>query len=132
MKKYLLPAAAFITLIFAQNVAAYNADRTEEPCKKPRFSSFSLPEYEAEKKQEVAANSAFSFVISSGIDPTTLKLTAKKKPLPFTIEDKNSFFIVHAKVLPEHTGQFVRLDTQVHARLGCKSLDGWLIKVADK
>ncbi len=130
MKKYLNLMVMLITMIFAHNAAAYNAGMVEELCKKPKFSSFSLSEYHAKDKLEVAAESDFSFVISNWIDPTTIKLTAKKKPLPFTVEDKNSFFLVHSKLLPEHKGQFVRLDVQVMAKLGCKALDGWLVKVA--
>lgn len=132
MKKYLNLTLALITLIFAQNVAAYEVERTEEVCKKPKFTSFSLAEYEAKEKKEVPSESAISFVISNWIDPTTIKLFVKKKPLPFTVENKNSFFLVHSKLLPEHNGQFVRLDVRVTARLGCKALDGWLVKVADK
>lgn len=132
MKKYLKLILIFITMIFAGNTAAYDAGMVEDVCKKPKFSSFSLSEYHAKDKLEVPAESAFSFVISNWIDPTTIKLAAKKKPLPFTVEDKNSFFLVHAKLLPEHNGQFVRLDVQVTAKLGCKGLDGWLVKVADK
>lgn len=130
MKKHLNLILVFITMIFAHNAAAYNAEKTDEVCKKPKFTSFSLSEYHAKDKLEVPADSDFSFVISNWIDPTTIKLTAKKKPLPFTVEDKNSFFLVHSKLLPEHKGQFVRLDVQVTARLGCKALDGWLVKVA--
>ena len=132
MKKYLNLMLIFITLIFTHNAKAYNAERTEETCKKPKFTSFSLQEYENVKKLEVIGESEFSFAISNWIDPTTIKLTAKKKPLPFKVEDKNSFFLVHSKLLPEHKGQFVRLDVQVTARSGCKGLDGWLVKVTDK
>lgn len=130
MKKYLNLIVMLTTMSFAHNAVAYNAERTEETCKKPKFSSFSLSEYHAKDKLEVPADSAFSFVISNWIDPYSIKLATKKKPLPFTVEDKNSFFIVHSKLLPEHKGQFVRLDVQVTAKLGCKALDGWLVKVA--
>lgn len=131
MKKLKL-ILVLMTMIFTHNAVAYNAERTEEACKKPKFSSFSLSEYTNATKLEVPADSDFSFVISNWIDPTSIKLTAKKKPLPFTVEDKNSFFLVHTKLLPEHAGQFVRLDVQVTAKLGCKGLDGWLVKVAAK
>lgn len=132
MKKYLKPILLCGTLLFAHNVAAYDAGTVEEICKKPKFSSFSLSEYKTSNKQEVAAESAFSFVISNWIDPTTIKLTAKKKALPFTVTDKNSFFLVTAKLPAEYNGQFVRIDVQVNAKLGCKGLDGWLVKVAEK
>ena len=132
MKKYLKTLLASVAIIFVNNAMAYDPGATQEACKKPKFSSFSLPEFNAPTKAEVPAESGFSFVISNWIDPTTIKLTAKKKPLPFTVTDKNSFFLVTAKLPAEYTGQFVRLDVQVHAKLGCKGLDGWLVKVAAK
>jgi hypothetical protein len=117
-------------MAFAQQAAAYDAGLVEEMCKKPKFTGFSLPEYKAPEKAEVPAESEFSFIISAWIDPTTIKLTAKKKPLPITVTDKNSFFLVTAKLPAEYNGQFVRLDAYVTAKLGCKTVDGWLVKVA--
>lgn len=132
MKKYLKSILLCGAMLFAHNVMAYDAGTVDEMCKKPKFSSFSLTEYKATNKQEVVAESDFSFVISNWIDPATIKLTAKKKPLPFTVTDKNSFFLVNAKLPAEYNGQFVRIDVQVNARLGCKGLDGWLVKIAAK
>lgn len=130
MKKYLTSILLCGAILFAHNALAYDAGTVDDICKKPKFSSFSLAEYKATNKQEVPTESAFSFVISNWIDPTSIKLTAKKKPLPFTVTDKNSFFLVNAKLPAEYTGQFVRIDVQVTAKLGCKALDGWLVKVA--
>lgn len=130
MKKIRLPLLVLTALLFSHNALAYNAGSVDEVCKKPKFSSFSLAEFTAAKKLEVPPESDFSFTISSGIDPATLKLTAKKKSLPFTITDKNSFFLVTGKIPAEYTGQFVRMDVQVTSKLACKGLDGWLIKVA--
>jgi hypothetical protein len=132
MKKYLKTLLASVAIIFASNAMAYDPGLIENVCKKPKFTSFSLAEYTAATKTEVLPASEFSFVVSNWIDPTTLELTAKKKKLDFTITDKNSFFLVHAKLPAEYVGQFVRLDAIVNARLGCKGLDGWLVKVAAK
>jgi hypothetical protein len=132
MKKYLKTLLASVAIIFASHAMAYDPGLIEEVCKKPKFTSFSLAEYSAPTKAEVPPESEFSFVVSNWIDPTTLKLTAKKKKLNFTITDKNSFFLVHAKLPAEYSGQFVRIDAIVNARLGCKGLDGWLVKVVAK
>ncbi len=132
MKKMLSPLFAVTTLFFAHNALAYNAGAVDEVCKKPKFSSFSLAEFTAKNKAEVAPESAFSFVISNNIDPSTLKISAKKKSLPVTVTDKNSFFLISGKIPAEYTGQFVRIDAQVTAKLGCKGLDGWLVKVSGK
>jgi hypothetical protein len=130
MKKYLQLTLVCAAMVFAHHAMAYNLGTVEEICKKPKFSNFSLSEYKASNKLEVPAESAFSFVISNWIDPTTIKLTAKKKNVPFTVVNKNSFFLVNAKIPAEYSGQFVRFDVQANARLGCKGLDGWLVKVA--
>lgn len=132
MKKYLKLIPVFMAMVFAHNAAAYDPGMVEEVCKKPKFSNFSLSQYKAEDKLEVPAESEFSFVISNWIDPNSIKLTAKQKKVAFTVTDKNSFFLVHSKIPAEYSGQFVRFDVQAHAKLGCKGLDGWLVKVVDK
>jgi hypothetical protein len=132
MKKYLKLPLVIGAMIFAQQAVAYNPGMVEEACKKPKFSTFSLSEYKPPAKLEVAAESAFSFVISNWIDPTSIQLTAKGKKVPFTLVNKNSFFLVNSKIPAEYTGQFVRFDVQANARLGCRGLDGWLVKVAGK
>ncbi len=132
MRKILSSLFVLGGLFLTHSALAYNVGSVEETCKKPRFTSFSLAEFSAKNKQEVAPGADFSFTISNNIDPTTLKITAKKKALPVTITDKNSFFLVTGKIPMEYTGQFVRIDVQVHAKLGCKALDGWLIKVAQQ
>ncbi len=132
MKKKLPHLLIVGALVFSHPAMAYNPGTVEEQCAKPKFSSFSLSEYKSPDKLEVPAESAFSFRISNTIDPTTIKLLAKKKPIPFAVEDKNSFFLVKAQLPAEYNGQFVRLDVIANARLGCKGLDGWLVKVAAK
>jgi len=132
MKKYLKRLLVFMTMIFAHNAVAYDPGMIEEVCKKPKFSNFSLAQYKAQDQLEVPAEADFSFVISHWIDPNSIKLTAKQQKITFTVVDKNSFFLVNAKIPAEYSGQFVRLDVQAHAKLGCKGLDGWLVKVAEK
>lgn len=111
---------------------AYSPDDEEVSCKKPKFTDFSLKTYLAPDNVEVAPESEFSFKISAWIDPTTITLVAKKKPLPFSVESNNSFHKVKAKLPAELTGQFVRIDTRAVAVLGCDNQIGWLIKVANK
>ncbi len=68
----------------------------------------------------------------SQFDPSTLRLTAKNKPLDYKIEDKNSFYRISSKIPAEYTGKFVRINAFVTAKLECRGKDGWLIKVMDK
>jgi hypothetical protein len=132
MKKLLTYTLVLTTLLFTHYALAYEDSLGEQACKKPRFHSFSLPEYKNPEKLEVPANADFSFTTSNWLDPATLKLRIKNKSLMFTIEDKKSFFLVTGKIPAEYTGQFVRIDVIANALLGCKGLDGWLIKVANK
>ncbi|MEY4768941.1 MAG: hypothetical protein RL637_1580 [Pseudomonadota bacterium] len=117
--------------LFPQIVQAYEAGLVEETCRKAKFTNFSLPEYHAKQQREVPAQSSFSLVISPWIDPNSVKLFAKRKPLAFTLLNKNSFYVLTSQLPAAYNGQFVRLDIQVKALLGCKSQDGWLIKVAN-
>jgi hypothetical protein len=132
MKKQLKQIMVCGAMLFAQHALAYNPGTVEEVCKKPKFTNFSLTEYEAPSKVQVPAQTDFSFAISNWIDPTTIKLATKDQKIPFTVENKNSFFLVHSKIPAQYTGKFVRLNAQATAILGCKSVIGWLIKVADQ
>jgi hypothetical protein len=119
-------------LLISTQVTAYNVGQTEEVCKKPKFHSFSLPEYTAASKQEVPPESSFSFTTPTYIDPATLKVIVKNKVLPVEVVYKNSFYWVSGKIPAEYTGQFMRFQIHARALLGCKGLEGWLVKVAAK
>lgn len=123
-------AIVITTILFNTPVFAYSPGDTEEICKKPQFSGFSLPVYQEPEKTEVAPESEFTFMISPWADPHTITLTAKGQPLTFTVESNSSFHRVKAKLPAALTGSFVRIDTNVKAVLGCGDADGWLIKVA--
>jgi len=125
-------AGILVMVLFSGAVAAYSKDDGEEVCKKPQYRDFTLPVYAEPEKLEVAPESEFTIMLSSWADPKTIKLSAKKQPLEFTVESNSSFHRIKAKLPPELTGKFVRIDTSVKAVLGCTEKDGWLIKVADK
>lgn len=125
-------ACVFAMVLFSATAAAYSKEDDEEACKKPQFRDFTLPEYAEPEKLEVAPESEFTIMLSPWADPKTIKLAAKKQPLEFSVESNSSFHRIKAKLPPELTGKFVRIDTSVKAVLGCTEKDGWLIKVADK
>lgn len=128
----LCKSALVIAVLFVNGPAfAYEPDKEPE-CKKPRFTDFNLTEYNAADNLEVPAEAEFFFKISPWIDPSTIKLTAKAKPLAFTVESNTSFHKVKAKLPAELSGQFVRINTSATAILGCDNKDGWLVKVAKK
>lgn len=125
--------ALSVTVILLNGAAvAYSPETTEQDCKKPRFTDFNLTEYKAPELIETAPESEFFFKVSPWADPSTIKLTAKKQPLAFTLESNSSFHKVKAKLPAALTGSFVRIDVSAKAVLGCDEQDGWLIKVAGK
>lgn len=122
----------FIAVVLFNGVAAaYNPEELDQDCKKPRFTDFSLTEYNASDNIEVAPESEFIIKISPWANPSTIKLTAKKQALPFTVESNSSFHKVKAKLPASLNGNFVRIDVSAKAALGCDDKDGWLVKVAN-
>ena len=131
MKKNIIAKSALliITLLASINVFAYEPDKEQE-CKKPRFTDFNLTEYNSSDNIQVAPESDFFFKVSAFVDPTTIKLSAKKNPLNFTVESTSTFHKVKAKIPATLTGQFVRIDASAKSVLGCDNQHGWLIKVS--
>ena len=126
-------SALFIAAVLFNGAAiAYSPEETEQVCKKPRFTDFNLTEYKAPDNIEIAPESEFIIKISAWADPSTIKLTAKKQPLAFTVESNSSFHKVKAKLPASLNGNFVRIEVSAKAVLRCGDKDGWLVKVADK
>jgi hypothetical protein len=126
-------SALFIVVVLFNGAAvAYSPEELEQACKKPRFTDFNLTEYKAPDNIEIAPESEFIIKISAWADPSTIKLTAKKQPLAFTVESNSSFHKITAKLPATLNGGFARIDVSVKAVLGCHSEAGWLVKVANK
>jgi len=126
-------SALFIAVVlFNGTAAAYSPEELEQACKKPHFTDFNLTEYKAPDNIEIAPESEFIIKTSAWADPSTIKLTAKKQALAFTVESNSTFHKVRAKLPASLNGQFVRIDVSVQAVLGCDNKTGWLVKVADK
>lgn len=123
----------FIAMLLFNGIAsAYSPEMNDQACKKPKFREFSLPEYKDPGFLEVPPGSEFSFTLSVWANKETIKLTAKKQPIPFTVETTSTYHRVKAKIPASLTGQFVRINASVKAVLGCDDQFGWLVKVADK
>ena len=126
-------SALFMAVVLFNGAAvAYSPEELEQVCKKPRFTDFNLTEYKAPDNIEIAPESELIIKISAWADPTTIKLTAKKQPLAFTVESNSSFHKVKAKLPASLNGSFVRIEVGAKAILGCSDKDGWLVKVAAK
>ncbi len=118
-------------VLFNGQTAAYSPEELEKTCKKPHFTDFNLTEYQAPDNIEIAPESEFIIKISAWADPSTIKLTAKKQDLPFTVESNSSFHKIKAKLPATLNGNFVRIEVGVKAVLGCSNKKGWLVKVAN-
>lgn len=131
--KKIFQSALFMTVVLFNGAAlAYSPEENEQTCKKPHFTDFNLTEYKAPDNIEVPPESEFIFKISAWADPRTIKLSAKKQPIPFTVESNSSFHKVKAKLPASLNGSFARIDVSVKAVLGCSDKTGWLVKVAEK
>lgn len=132
-KTKMFKSALFIAAVLFNGAAvAYSPEELEKGCKKPHFTDFNLAEYKAPDNIEVAPESEFIIKISAWADPSTIKLTAKKQALPFTVESTSTFHKIKAKIPATFNGSFVRIDVSAKTDMGCHNGDGWLIKVADK
>jgi hypothetical protein len=118
-------------LLAAQTANAYEDEKVEVFCKKPKFSDFTLPEYHEPEKAEVPPETAFEFKVSAWSNPDTIRLTGKDEKIPFTVESNSSFHRVKAKLPASMTGKFVRINASVKAVLGCEEKEGWLIKISE-
>lgn len=118
-------------LLAAQTATAYQDEKLEVFCKKPKFTDFTLKEYIEPEKAEVPPESAFEFKVSAWSNPDTIRLTGKDEKIPFTVESNSSFHRIKAKLPASMTGKFVRINAAVKAVLGCEEKEGWLVKVSE-
>ncbi|CCE25078.1 hypothetical protein [Methylotuvimicrobium alcaliphilum] len=130
-KKLLKLTVFSIAALLANEASAYDEEKEKGHCKAPKFRDFNLPVYNVENKVEVAPESELMFTISNWIAPDSITVTAKGIPLEVDVENKNSFFRVSAKLPASLNGKFARINVSADAVLGCKGMDGWLIKIAD-
>jgi hypothetical protein len=133
MKIRIIKGASVLAILLAtQSAIAYEDEKVEEFCKKPKFTDFTLKEYAEPEKAEVQPESAFEFKVSAWSNPDTIRLTGKNnEKIPFKVESNSSFHRVTAKLPASLTGKFVRINAAVKAVLGCEEKEGWLIKVAE-
>ncbi|MGJ0516956.1 MAG: hypothetical protein ACR65O_14535 [Methylomicrobium sp.] len=118
-------------LLAAQTATAYEDEKVEDLCKKPKFTDFTLKEYVEPEKAEVPPESSFEFKVSAWSNPDTIRLTGKNEKIPFTVESNSSFHRIKAKLPASLTGKFVRINAAVKAVLGCEEKEGWLIKISE-
>ena len=120
-------------MLASSSAFAYSLDDQPKQCHKPKFTDFTLQEYDAKKQNTVPAETEFSFKLPVTTNPDSIKMTAKNQPLPFSVESNSSFHKVKAKIPAEFTGKFLRINVSAKVIEGeCHEETGWLLKVADK
>ena len=130
--KIVKSAVYMAILLNIGTASAYSPEELEKSCKKPRFTDFNLSEYKAPSNIETQPEAEFIIKISPWADPGTIKLTAKKEPLAFTLQTTSTFHKITAKLPASLNGDYVRIDISAKAVLGCDDKTGWLIKVANQ
>lgn len=125
-------AAFMAALVFNVTASAYNDDKIDEYCKKPKFTDLSFKTYMEPEKAEVPAESQLSFRLSTDSDLETLVVSTKKGVLSTKVDTNSSFHKVSFTLPADLTGSIIRVNAQVKAILKCEEKVGWLIKVADK
>lgn len=132
MKTKIIKCASVLAILLAaQSAIAYEDEKVEEDCKKPKFTDFTLKEYVEPEKAEVPPEATFEFKVSAWSNPATIRLSGRNEKIPFTVESNSSFHRVKAKLPASLTGKFVRINAAVKAVLGCEEKEGWLVKIAE-
>ncbi len=124
MYRFLLMVMAVLFTALVTQTPAY-AQEEKERCIKPRFRNFNPPNH-----AEVAPGTEISFHVKNA-DKTKIEVSAKKIPLAINIEDRHLFLIVTAKLPESLHNTYARISLKAAAEQGCKSKDGWLVKITD-
>lgn len=129
--KYLSNIIILILIFSSGSSFAFNVGGARHDCRPPKFRSFSPPErVNKEPVPEVESGSEISFTVSATADPDSIVVMVRKQIIEKTIIDKKTFFQVKAKLPVAFNGKFARIDLRAKDRDGgCKTEDGWLIKI---
>ncbi|KAF3977245.1 MAG: hypothetical protein HFP77_08080 [Methylococcales symbiont of Iophon sp. n. MRB-2018] len=121
------------TIFFAGSSYAFEVGGARHYCKPPQFREFSPPERVRNQPFiEVEPGSEISVKATGSIDPSSIRVFAKKIVLKPTIVDKKSFFLITATLPAELRSGYVRIDLIAQAdKRECTGKDGWLIKIKD-
>lgn len=79
---------------------------------------------------EVAAGSAFSFIVFGAKDPSDIEVTAKQLPVATKVEVKDNFFLVSGQLPTELKATAARINVKVKGKIAnCTEENGWLLKI---
>lgn len=122
-------AGLIAVLAFSSSAMAYGSKYTSDGCKKPHFKSFEPVAYNQDTKIEAEAEAEISFTVSGNAEPGSIHIVAKKIPLKFKAVNKDTYYEVTAKLPPELSGKYARINVDATAMMGCLGKDGWLVKI---
>jgi len=129
--KGLKTTAVIAAMFFTGPAFAYNAGNTAVRCVEPIFRDF-IPAEQVKggPVSETDAESVITFAVHRKPDPTTIRAEVKGIKLKLEIDHRNIYSVVKAKLPPELSGKYARVNLYATAQKGgCKSKDGWLFKV---
>ena len=80
----------------------------------------------------VSPESEFSFTVSGSNGPGHIHVSIRQEPVPVTVEDKDSFYLVKGKLPIQYKNDTVRLSIKVKAKVKqCDSDTGILLKITE-
>jgi len=124
-----LCALGFCNLTWAQSTGhiGHGGGSGDGACIRAKISRFK-PEHLA----TVAPGSEFSFAASGSNGPGHIHVSIKQHPIPITIEDKDTFYLVKGKLPEDIKSTTVRISVSLKSKVGkCDAEDGWLLKVSE-
>ncbi len=95
-------------------------------CAKPKFSGFKPGD-----RAEVAPGSEFSFRAPGDIAIHSVEATVKGIKVDLRVDDRQEFYYFRGTLPAELKDTFARIKVKGTAKLGCKGVNGWLIKITD-
>ena len=85
-----------------------------------------------ERLAEVPPGAPFSFMVSGSNGPGHIHVTIRQEPVPVTVEDKETFYLVKGNLPPGIKNEIVRISIKAKAKLSkCDAEDGLLLKVTE-
>lgn len=91
-----------------------------------------ISRYQPEHLATVAPGTEFSFATHGSNGPGHIHVTIKGEPVPFNIEDKETFYWVRGKLPADIKNTTVRISVKARAKNPrCDADGGWLVKVSE-
>lgn len=118
----------FVFFGFCNHVLAYGGSgvTNKKACIKPGLTRFTPAHLTV-----VAAESKFSFLASTSTNPSSIKVSVKKKAINVSIDKKQSGYSVTGKLPPSLQNTYARIEITATGTNNCKGNGGWLLKIED-